>query len=95
MNDSPASESPEVVTSNGVGSSALFASLVEKARACKVPRVVASTQYGRIGLLLAAGGPNNNGILYRDDASSHADREALAEEINAALVNDQVEARRK
>jgi len=70
-----------------IGSSALLASLVEKAHACKVPRVVASTQYGMMGMILADGGPNNNGILYRNDASSHADREALAEQINAALAN--------
>jgi len=43
-----------------------------------------------MGIILADGGSNNNGILYRNDATSHADREAMAEQINAALANSRI-----
>jgi hypothetical protein len=68
----------------------LLKRLVARCKAARVTRVVASTQYS-MGMILAADGPNENGILFRDDGMGHAEREAWAEKLNAALANVQDE----
>ena len=58
---------------------------VAKCQAAEVGMVYASTQYG-MGFIVASNGPNGGGIVFRDDAMPHAERERLAEKINAALA---------
>ena len=70
----------------GLAVESWFASLIEKCRQAEVPKVYASTQY-RMGFLLAESGPNSGGIVFRDDAMSHTDREKLATRLNAVLAN--------
>jgi cyanate permease len=58
--------------------------ITDRSRKARAAGVCASTQYG-MGYLLAVGGPNDGGIVFRDDALSHEDRSALADKVNGAL----------
>jgi len=60
--------------------------LLERIRGMDVLKVAASTQYG-MGLVIVTEGAKHlrNGIAYRNDGMTHAERVVLAEEANAIL----------
>ena len=69
--------------------------LLARIEGMDVRKVAASTQYG-MGLVIVTEGAKHllNGIAYRNDEMTHADRVSLAEEANAIIGhNAQVEAR--
>ena len=65
--------------------------LLARIEGMDVRKVTASTQYG-MGLVIVTEGAKHllNGIAYRNDEMTHADRVSLAEEANAIIgQNDQ------